>query len=1395
MRLSRCVPYFRGPARRTNHSKRQFLTRKRATRTSPLRIEVLEDRTVLTGLGFALPDHILYQPERVGSPLSTSLPTGYTPAQIRHAYAFDQIALPGGAAADGSGTTIAIVDAYDDPTIANDLHAFDLQFRLPDPSFTKVNQSGGTVFPPADGTWATEIALDVEWAHAIAPAAKILLVEANDNQFTNLLAGVSYAANQPGVVAVSMSWDGGEFDAESSVDSYFLTPSGHGGVTFLAASGDTGAPPMYPATSPNVIAVGGTTLNLDGQGDYLSESGWSGSGGGISAFEPQPAYQGSLISQSFRTNPDVAYDADPYTGFPVYDSYNNGTAAPWSQIGGTSDAAPQWAALIAIADQGRLLAGESTLDGPSQTLPMVYQLSNADFRDITTGSSDGTPPYSAGPGYDLVTGRGTPIANKIVADLIGVPITVKSATTVTSSANPQAAGQPVSWTASVTAATGVVNFVNFETGDFSQTANHVGGAMVTSPALSGTYSLELQRSGSVANVEIRQSGTTYYNLPTAYYRFLFEYTANPGEGGVVNFQDTSSGFKAALHLSSTGKLLFYSSTGTLLATGTTTLVSGQVYALSAMIGTGSTAAWQIEINGSLEMSGSGNLGSTNNGSLKLGGNGAYTTTYYYDDVAVNSQAYPGPVPTGTVQFIVDNSPSGNPVALADGTATSLPVTTLAAGTHTVTASYSGDRTYAASTGMLSGGQTITGQPATSATTVTSSANPAVYGQTVTFTATVTGSGSGTPTGTVAFFDGSTSLGQGTLSTSGGISTATFSTAGLSAGTHTITASYSGDSNYLASSGSLQQTVNAATGTSTTTSVTSSANPQAVGQPVSWTATVTAATGVVNFVNFETGDFSQTASHVGGAIVTSPALSGTYSLELQRSGSAANVEIRQSGTTYYNLPTAYYRFLFEYTSNPGEGGIVNFQDMSSGFKAALHLSSTGNLLFYDSTGTLLATGPTTLVSGQIYALSAMIGTGSTAAWQIEINGAVEMSGSGNLGSNNNGSLKLGGNGAYTATYYYDDVAVNSQAYPGPVPSGTVQFMVDGTPSGSPVALSDGTATSTPTSTLAAGIHTVTASYSGDNTYAASSGTLPGGQMITAETGQVNYVDFETGDFSQTASHVGGAIVTSPALDGTYSLQLQRNNSVANVEIRQSGTTYYNLPTAYYRFLFEYTSNSSEGGIVNFQDTSSGFKAALHLSSTGKLLFYSSTGTLLATGTTTLLSGQVYAISAMIGTGSTAAWQIEINGAVEMSGSGNLDSNNNGSLKLGGNGAYTATYYYDDVAINSQTYPNEGGPARAAALVPAPLLLQAQRLNTVQMPGESPTSPTKSSSPPQTVFFVVPAQPLWIPIAGKLAYPKKGTVPLSSKGPSPFSDTAAIRRAALATPALDLLFADWCSGSGF
>jgi hypothetical protein len=361
----------------------------------------------------AYPQIALVEPTSGALPSGSRAPVGYVPAQIQTAYGFNQISF-NGTPGDGRGETIAIVDAYDNPNIAGDLQAFDAEFGLPNPVFVKVAQDGSTNYPPTDPSrmWELETALDVEWAHAIAPGAAILLVEANSASDSDLFAAVDYAENQPGVVAVSMSWGEAENADELSDDANFVTPSGHSGVTFVASSGDTGSPENYPAISPNVLSVGGTTLELNSNNTWASESGWSGSGGGISLYEYKPSYQNS-VNYVRQAGPDVAYDANPSTGVTVYDTFFNGASAPWIAVGGTSVGAPQWSGLIAIADQGRALNGLGSLDGAKDTLPLLYQMPASDFHDITTGNNG----FSAGPGFDLVTGLGSPIANQVVAAL------------------------------------------------------------------------------------------------------------------------------------------------------------------------------------------------------------------------------------------------------------------------------------------------------------------------------------------------------------------------------------------------------------------------------------------------------------------------------------------------------------------------------------------------------------------------------------------------------------------------------------------------------------------------------------------------------------------------------------------------------------------------------------------------------------------------------------------------------------------------------------------------------------------------------------------------------------------------------------------------------------------
>ncbi len=407
----------RGPS--VNPFRRPLFDRSPATATTVkqrrLVFESLEPRSLLSAVPL------------IATPLSSRLPgpaitnttiLGYTPSMIRAAYGFNQLtsfSTSGGGTepANGAGQTIAIIDAYNDPNITGDLAAFDAAFGIAaPPSFTIVSQTGSTTkLPVTNAGWDTEISLDVEWAHAIAPGAKILLVEATSDRWTDLLAAVNYAKSQPAVNVVSMSWGVSEYRLETATDSTFTTPANHP-VSFVAAAGDWGSPPVYPAISPNVLGVGGTTLNLTAGGSYTSETAWSDGTGGVSMVEKEPAYQTGAQITGYRTGPDVAYDADPNTGFAIYDTVNDGYGTGWTELGGTSAGAPQWAALLAIADEGLAAAGKPAL---ADAQARVYSLPANAFHDITTGDN-GT--YAAGVGYDAVTGLGTPNANVLIPDLI-----------------------------------------------------------------------------------------------------------------------------------------------------------------------------------------------------------------------------------------------------------------------------------------------------------------------------------------------------------------------------------------------------------------------------------------------------------------------------------------------------------------------------------------------------------------------------------------------------------------------------------------------------------------------------------------------------------------------------------------------------------------------------------------------------------------------------------------------------------------------------------------------------------------------------------------------------------------------------------------------------------------
>ena len=346
------------------------------------------------------------------------------PAQIDSAYGLNAVSFSNGAIkGNGAGQTIAIIDVDHDPTIYGDLWAFDAQNNLPNPiltanlpvsgqfaggqaAFTLVNFAGSVTDP----TWNEEEALDVEMAHAAAPMASLVLVEAKSDGVYDLLNAIQAVKTLPSVSVVSMSWGGPEFYGQQTFDNVFTTPGGHRGITYLASTGDYGPGAAWPSSSPNVIAVGGTSLTVSTAGARASESAWSGSGGGVSTIVSRPTYQAQVVTGSMRKTPDVAIVADPGTGVTIT------SRGSQMGVGGTSLSTPIWAGLIAVADQGLAAAGKTTLDGATQTLPDLYKAPAGTFFDVTTGNR-------ASVGYDTSTGLGSPNAAKLIPFLDGLTTT------------------------------------------------------------------------------------------------------------------------------------------------------------------------------------------------------------------------------------------------------------------------------------------------------------------------------------------------------------------------------------------------------------------------------------------------------------------------------------------------------------------------------------------------------------------------------------------------------------------------------------------------------------------------------------------------------------------------------------------------------------------------------------------------------------------------------------------------------------------------------------------------------------------------------------------------------------------------------------------------------------
>ena len=472
---------------------------------------------------------------------ASSVVSTYSPAQIRAAYGLPSLPAAGTAisaaqaAQLGAGQTIYIVDAFHDPSVVAELAAFNQKFGLPTCTTKTIASTaslplaaasttagcelavvyntaagGMTATAPAyDAGWATEITLDVQWAHATAPLARIILIEAADASLNSLLGGVKLA-NAMGPGAVSMSFGTNEGSWTSSVDAAFAAPN----MTYLAATGDSGSAVSWPAVSTNVLAVGGTSLTWSGTGSR-TEAGWSGTGGGASLYTAVPSYQKNTVPGlgvlAKRSVADVAFNANPSTGQYVAVITPGSSTVNWVSAGGTSLSTPQWAGIVAIANASRALLAKPALGSPHALLygqvastPGTYASA---FADITQGSNGTCATCTAKTGYDQPTGLGTPNVSNLISTLSGAPVAATAPVVTPASISGQA-GTALSFTVSVTAQNAVTYAL---TGAPAGMVVSSTGAVTWATPLAGTYPVTVTAKDSKTGL----SGQGLYTVKVA----------------------------------------------------------------------------------------------------------------------------------------------------------------------------------------------------------------------------------------------------------------------------------------------------------------------------------------------------------------------------------------------------------------------------------------------------------------------------------------------------------------------------------------------------------------------------------------------------------------------------------------------------------------------------------------------------------------------------------------------------------------------------------------------------------------------------------------------------------------------------------------------------------------
>lgn len=531
-------------------------------------------------------------------PAASAMVSTYSPAQIRAAYGLP--AIPAGtsytaaqAAALGAKQTIYIVDAMHNPNIAAELAAFNQKFALPtcttkvvatnatlplpapsatacDLSIVYSNTAGAmtSTAPAYDSGWATEIALDVQWAHAIAPLARIVVIEAPDASVNSLTNAVKLAnAMGPGVV--SMSFGAKEGSWGSMFDTAFTAP----GMSYLAATGDAGMEVEWPSASSNVLAVGGTSLTYSGTGNR-SEVAWSQTGGGISAFIATPKYQANTVpgmgTAARRTVADVSFNANPSTGQYVASINPGSSTVNWISAGGTSLSTPQWAGLIAIANAQRVASGKAVIGAPHGMLygnvaSVAGNYASA-FLDINSGSHGSCATCTAKTGYDQVTGLGTPNVTNLLAQL---------SNTTAAGAPPTISAAAISGTSGValtyTVAANGSNPLSFSlSGAPSGMSINAAGILSWPTPVVGNYSVTVTAKDSVANLSSQAVITIKITAPVP--PTVTAASINGTVGKALSFTITATGANA----------LTYSLSGA--PTGMTVNTSGVVSWASPVIG-------------------------------------------------------------------------------------------------------------------------------------------------------------------------------------------------------------------------------------------------------------------------------------------------------------------------------------------------------------------------------------------------------------------------------------------------------------------------------------------------------------------------------------------------------------------------------------------------------------------------------------------------------------------------------------------------------------------------------------------------------------------------------------------------------------------------------------------